>query len=95
MTEYFPPALIFFFGALALPFLGGKIKKAAILAVPVAAFWLITTLQPGTGWHYQLFGFDLTMLRVDRLSKAFGYVFTINAFASFLFAMHLRSRQRR
>ena len=92
MTEYFPPALIFFFGALALPFLGGKIKKAAILVVPVAAFWLITTLQPGTGWHYQLFGFDLTMLRVDRLSKAFGYVFTINAFASFLFAMHLRSR---
>lgn len=90
MTEWLPPSLIFFAGALLLPLLPGKTRKIAIVTVPVVAFWLITTLAPGTGWHYQLFGYDLTLLRVDRLSKAFGYVFTLNAFAAFLFAAHLR-----
>jgi len=90
MTEWLPPSLLFFVGALLLPLRPGKARKIAIIAVPVLAFWLITTLAPGTGWHYQLFGHDLTLLRVDRLSKAFGYVFTINAFAAFLFAAHLR-----
>ncbi len=90
MTEWLPPSLIFFVGALLLPLLPGKARKIAIIAVPVLTFWLITTLAPGTGWHYQLFGHDLTLLRVDRLSKAFGYVFTLNAFAAFLFAAHLR-----
>jgi multicomponent Na+:H+ antiporter subunit D len=91
MTEWLPPALVFFIGALLLPLIPGKARKLAIVAVPVLCFWLITALEPGTGWHYQLFGKELTLLRVDRLSKAFGYVFTINAFAAFLFAAHLRS----
>lgn len=92
MTASLHPSLLFFAGALLLwllPLLG---RRILILLVPAAAFLIITQLEPGTYFGYQLFGFDLNLLRVDKLSKAFGYVFTINAFACFLFALHLKTR---
>ncbi len=67
-------------------------RKILILLVPAAAFAVITQLSPGTFYGYELFGFDLNLLRVDKLSKVFGYVFTINAFACFIFALHLKDR---
>jgi len=90
MIEWLAPSLLFFAGALILPALPRPARNAVILLVPAAAFFLIATLEPGTSWHYRMFGFDLTLMRVDKLAKAFGYVFTINAFAAFLFAQHLR-----
>ena len=35
-------------------------------------------------------GHELTLLRVDKLSKVFGYIFTLNAFAAFIYAFYLR-----
>ena len=92
MTASLHPSLLFFAGALLLwllPLLG---RRILILLVPAAAFFIITQLEPGTYLGYQLLGFDLNLLRVDKLSKAFGYVFTLNAFACFLFALHLKTR---
>ncbi len=86
------PSLLFFAGALllwALPLIG---RRLLILLVPATAFFVISQLDPGTSYSYQLFGFDLNLLRVDKLSKAFGYVFTLNAFACFLFSQHLKER---
>lgn len=86
------PSLLFFVGALllwVLPLVG---RRALILLVPATAFWAVSQLDPGTYFSYQMFGFDLNLLRVDKLSKAFGYVFTLNAFACFLFAQHLKDR---
>ncbi len=86
------PILLFFAGALLLWVLPLRGRQALILLVPAAAFATITQLPHGTFYGYELFGFDLTLLRVDKLSKAFGYIFTINAFACFLFALHLKNR---
>ena len=86
------PSLLFFVGALllwVLPLFG---RRILILLVPAAAFLIITQLEPGTYCSYQMFGFDLNLLRIDKLSKVFGYVFTLNAFACFLFAQHLKTR---
>ncbi len=86
------PSLLLFLGAalvLVLPIQG---RRAAILLAPVAAFLLITQLPSGESWSYSMFGYELNMLRVDKLSKAFGYVFVINAFGCFLFAQHLKDR---
>ncbi len=86
------PSVLLFAGAalvLVLPLWG---RRATILLAPAAAFLIITQLPAGEFWHYTMFGFDLSMLRVDKLSKAFGYVFTINAFGCFLFAQHLKDR---
>jgi len=92
MTASLHPALLFFLGAGLVALLPLAARKAAILAIPLLGCAVIFGLETGTFWHYTLFGHDLALLRVDKLSKAFGYVFTINAFACFLFALHLKSR---
>jgi multicomponent Na+:H+ antiporter subunit D len=92
MTASLHPALLFFIGAGLVALLPLAARKAVILAVPLLGFFLVLGLEPGIFGHYTLFGHDLALLRVDKLSKAFGFVFTINAFACFLFALHLKSR---
>lgn len=92
MSASLHPSLFLFAGALLiwlLPLFG---RRVLILLAPAAAFWAVTQLDFGLAWSYQLLGFDLHLLRVDKLSKAFGYVFTINAVACFLFALHLKTR---
>jgi len=84
------PALLLICGALLVPFLKGKAKNFFVIALPAAAFYLISTLEPSTSWQVHFFGYDLTLLRVDRLSKIFGYIFTLNAFAAFIYAFYLK-----
>lgn len=92
MTASVHPSLFFLAAAVLLWVLPLAGRRLLILLAPAAAFFVITQLEPGLAYGYQLFGFDLNLLRVDKLSKAFGYVFTINAFACFLFAFHLKTR---
>lgn len=92
MIDWLHPSFLFLLGAVLVALLPVRIRMAAAVLVPLAAFFVIVNLPLGNGLHYQLFGFDLTLLRVDKLSKAFGYVFTINAFAAGIFALHLKTR---
>ncbi|BCA78297.1 Na(+)/H(+) antiporter subunit D [Desulfuromonas sp. AOP6] len=92
MTASVHPSLFFLAAAILLWLLPLAGRRLLILLAPAAAFFVITQLDPGLSYGYELFGFDLNLLRVDKLSKAFGYVFTINAFACFLFAFHLKTR---
>ena len=91
MTDLFPPAFIFFASALLLPFLPRSARNLLLLLVPIIAFFMIASLEPTQSWHYRMFGFDLTLQRVDKLSKVFGYVFVINGFFAFMFAKHLKT----
>jgi multicomponent Na+:H+ antiporter subunit D len=84
------PATLLLVGALLVPLFRGSAKNWYIIALPAAAFYVITQLQPGLYWQVHFFGFDLTFLRVDRLSKIFGYIFTLNAFAAFIYAFYLK-----
>ncbi|MCK5308166.1 MAG: Na+/H+ antiporter subunit D, partial [Zetaproteobacteria bacterium] len=61
-----------------------------MIFLPAAAFYLISQLEVGSSWQVHFFGFDLTLLRVDKLSKIFGYIFTLNAFAAFIYAFYLK-----
>ncbi len=92
MIDWLHPSFLFLLGAVLVALLPARIRMAAAVLVPLAAFFVIVNLPLGNGLQYQLFGFDLTLLRVDKLSKAFGYVFTINAFAAGIFALHLKTR---
>lgn len=86
----FPPWAILIIGAALVPFLKGKIKNWYVILLPAAAFLLICQLEIGASWKVHFFGFDLTFLRVDKLSKVFGYIFTINAVAAFVYAFELK-----
>lgn len=87
MSDWFHPALVFFLGALLAPLLRGAARRALLVAVPAAGFALVYLLPEGTAGAYQWFGFDLTLLRVDSLSRIFGYGFSLAALAAFIYAL--------
>ena len=90
MTSDLPPAAILVLGALIVPFLRGNAKSWYVILLPAAAFYLIYKLDTGSSWQFHFFGFDLTFLRVDKLSKVFGYIFTLNAVAAFVYSFYLK-----
>jgi len=77
-------------GALVIPFLKGKTRSYYTILLPAVAFCLVWQLDAGASWHLHLFDHELTLLRVDKLSKVFGYIFTLNAFAAFVYAFYLK-----
>ena len=91
--EQIPPAFAFFALALALPLLpGGRLRALTLLALPLAALWQIWALPEGNLLSLPFFGFELELMRVDRLARAFGMIFALAAFLGNLFAWHLRDR---
>ncbi|MCF6314444.1 MAG: Na(+)/H(+) antiporter subunit D [Verrucomicrobiales bacterium] len=91
MTEL-PPSLLLFAGALITMLLRGRARNIFLVALPVYAFWHISQLSFGEGPKLDFLPtFDaLEPLRVDKLSKAFGYIFTLNAAVAFLFAFYVK-----
>ncbi len=87
MTNYFSPALIFMVGALFIPVLKGKVKSAFMLLLPVLSFIILVNIPEGKYWMFNLLDYDLILGRVDRLSRVFGYIFTIISFIAILFAL--------
>ncbi len=89
MTD-FPPAALLILAALLTPIFSGKARSWFVIFIPAGAFFLIANLEPGASWQVPFLGYELTFLRVDKLSKVFGYIFTLNAFAAFIYAFYLR-----
>ena len=85
-----PPGLVLVLGALAIPFLKGRVKQAWMLALPVFVFIGLLKLPMGTFWTTEFIGFDLIFGRVDKLSYVFALVFTIMAFMGVLFALRVK-----
>lgn len=83
----FPPALIFIIGALFIPLLKGRLKSAFMLLLPVLAFVVLVKTPEGEHWIFSLLDYDLILGRVDRLSRVFGYIFTIISFIAVIFAL--------
>ena len=87
-----PPFLPFVFGALLLAVLGPRARAAVLLGVPLLGALSLGALETGATWEARLFGMDLAPVRVDGLSRLFGYLFHLAAFLAALFSLHLRDR---
>jgi multicomponent Na+:H+ antiporter subunit D len=90
MLENLPPFVLFFAGALVLPFLPRALRGWFFLAPPLASLWFLSGFQDGFTLSWPFLGWELEPLRVDRLSLLFGWVFALAAFAGGLYALHLR-----
>lgn len=73
-------------------FLRGRARQALLLAAPLVALALLWTTPEGVHGRWEFLGHDLTLVRVDRLSRLFATIFAIMAFAGALFAMRQESR---
>ena len=86
------PALILLAGGLLLFALPTTPRRIVSVCLPVLGFLNLLTIAEGTLWHITYGGYELTVLRADRLSMLFGYLFHIAAFIGAIYALHLKDR---
>ena len=87
----FPPAAVLILGALLLPFAGPRIRAALMLGLPVATLWIVWNLPDGAAAAIGVFDYELTLVRSDALGRLFAIIFSLMAFAGFLFALRQSS----
>ncbi|MEX2525953.1 MAG: Na(+)/H(+) antiporter subunit D [Gammaproteobacteria bacterium] len=86
-----PPFLLFYLGAFLVLFLRGWLRALVMLAIPVlGGLHLWFDVAPGIVHSVGLLEFDLVVMRTDRLSLLFGYLFHIAALLAIVFSLHVR-----
>lgn len=86
------PGLILLFGGLVLLGLRGAVRSAVALALPLLALAAVWTLPDGVVAAWRFLDYEVQPVEVDRLSRLFGTVFCIMAFAGALFSVNQTSR---
>ena len=90
MIEALPPGLVLILGALLIPLLPRRWQAPFAVALPVIGMAQLLALTPGVSHHLRLFDYELTVVRIDRLSLVFGYIFHLAAFLAAIYALHVR-----
>jgi len=90
MIDWIHPGLVLILGAVLVPFLTGKAKRAYLIALPGVALVCCLLSAEGTFGSLSILGYDLVFGRVDRLSLIFSYVFSILAVVGFIYALHVK-----
>ena len=83
----FSPGLILMLGALAVPLLRGHVRSLYMLWLPIAGLLYTISLEPGVSGQIEFLGYTLELVRVDSLSKIFGYIFFGAAALGVLFGL--------
>ena len=84
------PGEILVLAALLVPLLRGRARNVLLIVAPVLSGLHLLSLDLGHIGTLSLAGFDLTVVRVDALSRIFGIVFHIAAVICGVFAWHVR-----
>jgi len=84
----YPPALILIVGAMLVPILKGRFRQWFVMLLPLVTFFYIWQLDPSTTLEVSFLDQTLNLLRPDKWSKVFGYVFTLSSFATFMYGFY-------
>jgi len=90
MIEAFPPGLVLILGALLIPLLPKRLQPVMAIVLPAIGFAQTILLEPGVSHQIRLFDYELAVVRVDRLSLVFGYIFHLAAFLTAIYSFHVR-----
>ncbi len=90
MIEFVHPALLFIAGALPIPFLSRQIRRAYLLLIPALAIAAVASMAPGSYGATTFLGQEILLVKVDKLSVVFAYVFTIMSLIGMVYALHVK-----
>ncbi|MFC1748083.1 Na(+)/H(+) antiporter subunit D [Pseudomonadota bacterium] len=91
----FPPFLLYFVAALLVAATSGLARKIILLVTPVVTgAYLWWGIEPGAHVSLTIMSYELTLLRVDKLSLLFGYLFCIASFIASIFALHVKDTKQ-
>ena len=83
-----PPGLVLIVGGLLLPFLRGSLRSIVVVVLPLVTLALVWSVPDGPVLQAPFLGYDLILVKGDKLSRLFAAVFAIMAFAGGLFALN-------
>jgi multicomponent Na+:H+ antiporter subunit D len=86
--EAFPPGLVLIIGSIAIPFLRGVLQKVWILSLPLLTIILVCGVPIGSVAYISFLDYILIPVACDSLSRLFGIIFSIMAFAGGLYALN-------
>lgn len=90
MIEWLHPGLLFVFGALPIPWLGGRWHQAWLILIPLLAIAAVATMTPGEYGGFEFAGVPLLVGKVDKLSLVFAWVFTIMSLIGTVYALQVQ-----
>jgi len=82
------PILPFFIAAILTLFTRGWLRATIMIGTPIIAAYGIYSLEIGHTFSTSLMDFNLTPIRIDRLSTLFGYLFCIAAILGNIYALY-------
>jgi multicomponent Na+:H+ antiporter subunit D len=92
MIAEMPPAFFFLAAAVLALLLPQGPRKLVLLLAPLLALAMVHFIPEGEYFHYNFIGQDLSLLKVDRLNRVFGYIFCLISFLAVLFALQNKDR---
>jgi multicomponent Na+:H+ antiporter subunit D len=84
------PFLIFFAGALLVGVTRGLARSVVLVALPILGALNLYVMGEGVYLQLPLLNYELTLVRADRLSMLFGYLFHLAAFLGIIFSLHVK-----
>ncbi|MBL4908266.1 MAG: hypothetical protein JKX94_12495 [Sneathiella sp.] len=90
MIEGLNPGIILILGALIIPFTSNFIRSILLLVLPVLSFAQMLNLGLGTWGEVDIMGMKIILTHIDPLSRVFGLIFHVAAFAGLLYALHVK-----
>jgi len=82
------PGILLALGGLLVPFLGARLARIYVLALPAVLLLYIFALPDGSHAAVSFLGYELELLRIDNLSRIFATIFMIAAILANLYAWH-------
>lgn len=93
MPELLTPALAYIGGALLASFIvSERLRQIFMLTIPVLALTVFWNLPEGTYAAFNSMNMHFGLMRVDKLSRIFGLIFSLAAFISILYAWHVKDK---
>ena len=91
MIDSLHPAIFLLLGSLLLPLLPGIWRQGLFVLLPILGFLNLLGLEAGTTWNIAFAGYQLQILRVDKLSLLFGYLFHLAALLAAIYSLHVNA----
>ncbi|MFP4357903.1 MAG: Na(+)/H(+) antiporter subunit D [Puniceicoccaceae bacterium] len=85
-SPFLHPSLILLLGAVALPCLPPRLRRAALLLVPAVVLAVVAALPSGVHGELRIYEWTLVFGRVDALSRVFALIMALMALLGSLYA---------
>ena len=87
------PIFVLFFSVLPLSIIfSWKVIRVLLLIIPLIAFIQIFNMELDSSLIVDFMGFNLELVRFDKLTRIFGLIFCLAAFLGNLYAWHVKDK---